>query len=63
MVTFSLKNDLLEINTTENAIVPKGKLREKLTNKRFMFYFVKIVNYFLNLFKKGDTIKVLFIKK
>jgi len=27
-VTFSLKNELLEINTTENAIVPKGKLRE-----------------------------------
>ena len=57
----SKKNNLSKTDkTTTNS---DEKLREKLTNKRFMFYFVKIINYFLNLFKKGDTIKALFIKK
>ena len=49
--------------TNKSVITSDEKLREKLTKKGFMFYFVNIINYFLNLFKKGDTIKALFIKK
>jgi len=38
-------------------------LREKLNKKGLIFYLVKIINFVLSLFRKGDTIKILFIKQ
>ncbi len=50
-------------NISNNNLNSDESFREKLNKKGLMFYFVNIINFFLSLFRKGDTIKVLYIKK